>query len=250
MRVAAEPLEEALRKLRPHDHLCLIHDGPREQLEVAAAFLRIGLDRGERCVYIADQNAKARVVQALLAAGADAHDAIAKGRLVITDPRSTYLRGGRFHPDRMIAFLQEATEDALAGGFRALRATGEMTWALRGDPGNERLIEYEARLNDVFPRLDLLAICQYDRARFSPETLRDVLLTHPLVIVHGMVCRNPYFVPPEAFLAQNPVRREVDALVESLMDIERTRRLAAYWEGACRASRKGNAVEIDLAGHA
>jgi hypothetical protein len=51
----------------------------------------------------------------------------------------------------MIALLESETEQALADGYAALRVTGEMGWALRGLPGSERLIEYEAKLNRFFP---------------------------------------------------------------------------------------------------
>ncbi len=43
----------------------------------------------------------------------------------------------------MIRFLEEATDQAKAEGCKALRGTGEMTWYLGGDPGTEKLIEYE-----------------------------------------------------------------------------------------------------------
>jgi hypothetical protein len=36
-------------------------------------------------------------------------------------------------------------------GFTGLRSSGEMTWALGDDAGCDRVIEYEALLDDVFP---------------------------------------------------------------------------------------------------
>jgi hypothetical protein len=57
----------------------------------------------------------------------------------------------------------------LVEGYPALRVTGEMTWALRGMPGFERLVEYEAKPNESIPGNKCLAICQYDRRCLAPE---------------------------------------------------------------------------------
>jgi hypothetical protein len=48
------PLLTALDQLGPHDHLCSIYESAEEQFAVAIPFIRIGLDRGEKCIYIAD----------------------------------------------------------------------------------------------------------------------------------------------------------------------------------------------------
>ena len=77
-----------------------------------------------------------------------------------------------------------------------------MTWAL-GDPASlAALAEYEARLNlnKVWSRHAGM-LCQFDRQRFSPETLREMLIVDPLVIVGDRLCRNPYHVPAEQYLS-------------------------------------------------
>ena len=50
----ASPLIAALEQLGPHDHFCSICESPQEHYAVAIPFIRIGLDRGEKCIYIAD----------------------------------------------------------------------------------------------------------------------------------------------------------------------------------------------------
>jgi PAS domain S-box-containing protein len=93
-----------------------------------------------------------------------------------------------------------------------------MTWALRGLPGSERLIEYEAKLNEFFPASQCLAICQYDRRRFQPELLLDVLSTHPAAIIGGEAYNNLYYIPPAEFLGQDlpaaRLRQSMKSLVE------------------------------------
>ena len=144
--------------------------------------------------------------------------ALASGSLVIASKQETYVRGGFFDPDHTISFLKQAVEEAKAAGFSALRITGEMTWVLGGDPGAERLMEYEAKLNYFFPENDALAICQYNYKRFSSEVIMDVLHTHPMAICGGRVCRNFYYVPPDEFLKIDPVSAPVERLLNNIVE--------------------------------
>jgi PAS domain S-box-containing protein len=213
-------LVEALEQLRPHDHLCLIYETQEEQFAAAVPFLCMGLERGEKCVYIADDHTCAEVLQALRAGGIDVESAIQSGALSLATKRESYLKQGYFDPDWMIRFLKDATGSAMAAGFSALRATGEMTWQLGGDPGTERLIEYESKLNYFYAEHNCVDICQYDRRRFSPAVIRDVIRTHPLVICDGTVCRNLYYVPPNEFLKPNQTAREVERLLGTIRERE------------------------------
>jgi PAS domain-containing protein len=122
----------------------------------------------------------------------------------------------------MLALLADSVEAAGRAGFRALRVTGEMTWALGGAAGSEPLVEYESKLNHFFPTADIAAICQYSRRWFPAEMVKEVIETHPLVIHGATVCRNPYYVPPEEFLGSRDPSKEVDRLLASLVERERS----------------------------
>ena len=157
-------LIKAIRKLDVHDHLCLIYESREEQLAAVIPFMRIGLERGERCIYIADDNTVKEVLDAMRAAGIEVEDATRSGALSVITKRDFYLKEGSFDPDWMIDFLKEATAAAKADGYSALRVTGEMTWMLGGDPGSERLIEYEAKLNYFIPEYDCCLLYTSDAA--------------------------------------------------------------------------------------
>ena len=81
------------------------------------------------------------------AEGIDVDQYIESGALVVLTKKDTCLKEGCFDPDLMIAFLKESVRTAKSAGFSALRVTAEMTWALGDEPGTEKLIEYEAKLN-------------------------------------------------------------------------------------------------------
>jgi signal transduction histidine kinase len=211
------PLLTALEGLGPHDHQSLIYEGPEDRLAVAVPFVRIGLDRGEKCIYIADDGAEAGLRDAMSAQGIDVERAIATGSLVLATKDSAFLKHGSFDPEWMPAFWRETTAEALRQGFSALRATGETEFLLSGAPGLGRWMEYESRLTEVLADLNCFALCQYNRQILSPEQILDIIRTHPTVIYRGVVCRNIYYVPPDEFLSANTAR-EAERMLTTLRE--------------------------------
>jgi PAS domain S-box-containing protein len=211
----------ALEQLAPHDHLCSIYDSPQEHYAVAIPFIRIGLDRGEKCIYIADDGTVGDVRQAMQSEGIDVERAIASKALVLATKEQAYLEHGSFHPDWMFTFWKETTQLAMSEGFSALRATGETEWVLRGGRGLERWMEYESRLTHTLSESNCSALCQYNRRLFPPELILDVIRTHPMVINGSTVCRNLYYVPANEFLGTNQTGREVERLLTNIRERER-----------------------------
>jgi len=213
-------LLDVLVQIGLHDHICLIYESQGEQLAMPVPSIRMGLERGEKCIFIAPEKTLRDVNEGLHAIGIDVDEAMNSGRLAVASQEDTYLRNGHFEPDRMIRFLADSLEPAIASGFSGLRVVGEMTWALGGDLGTGQLIEYEAKLNHFVHDHPVAVTCQYDRNRFSPEVILNVIRTHPIVIYGNFVCSNPYYIPPEEFLAPNHAEMEVKRLLANLRDRE------------------------------
>src|SRR5687768_6100249 len=97
----ATPLITALEHLGPHDHFCSIYESPQEHYAVAVPFIRIGLERGEKCIYIADDGTAADVREAMHSEGIDVDRAIESKALVLSTKEQTYLEHGSFQPEWM-----------------------------------------------------------------------------------------------------------------------------------------------------
>lgn len=223
-----------------HDHLALIYDNQEEQFDIVVPFLRAGLERGEKAIFIVDDTSPRAVVAAMERYGIDVESATATGALAIITKHDAYLKNGDFDPDWMIDFLAEAVESAKREGFKAVRASGEMTWALgpSREP-NGRLIEYECKVNSFFEGYDMAGICQYNRRRFRPETLMHVIHTHPRLIFKGKVCENPYYLPAEIIKGgSNGEGDPVRQLLESMAENERLRDQLSAETEALRRSEK------------
>jgi hypothetical protein len=118
-----------------------------------------------------------------------------------------YLRDGRFDPDRMLETFEQLASGNAKGGFPLSRIVCQMDWAAEGRSYIEDLVEFESRVNDVWRRHEVAVICVYDLAKFGGNTVIDILRTHPMVIIGGILHRNPFFVPPEEFLSEFRERR-------------------------------------------
>ncbi len=209
-------LARQMAALRHGDHACLVYESEEEQVRSAAHFIAEGLRKGECCGFAGDERAAANVTAALRGAGVNTGRERGRGALLHTTSGETYLREGRFDPEGQFGHLGGLVERSLADGFRGLRHAGEMGWALGPEPGCDRLPEYEARVNELFPTLSLTGMCQYDRRRFTSEAVRDALRTHPLVVLSGGVRLNFFYEPPELFLNGHTADRRVEWMMSGL----------------------------------
>lgn len=223
-----------------HKHLALIYDNQEEQLNFIVPFLRLGLERGEKGVYIVDDSKPETVIAAMERHGINVEAATASGALSIITKYEAYLKNGDFDPDWMIDFLAKAVEDAKTEGFEGVRASGEMTWAL-GPSGDAhgRLLEYECKVDKFFAGYDMSGICQYNRRRFRAETLMYVIHTHPRIVFRGEVCENPYYIPTEIHqIHASGVADPVQRLLESMAENTRLRRQLDEERQALRRTEK------------
>jgi signal transduction histidine kinase len=235
-------LSELASRLGPHQHQCLIYNTREEQFAAALPYLRAGLERRERCLYVVDEIGAAPVLNALRKGGVDVDRYLSSRALIVAGKQQTHLGHGSFDPDRWIRFLAQTTREAGDDKFSGLRILGEMTWALGEDTAPERLIEFEAKFN-LFAQDDhVRGLCQYHRNRFSPEVIVDVIRTHPLVVYGGVVGKNPFYVPPEEFLKPNQPSREVERLLNNILKWEHAvaqmRGLAARLQTVQETERK------------
>jgi hypothetical protein len=93
------------------------------------------------------------------------------------------------------------------GGFPLSRICCRMDWAIEDRSYIDDLVEFESRVNDVWRSHDDAVICTYHLRKFGGDTVIDIMRTHPMIIIGGVLQQNPFFVPPEEFLSEVRERR-------------------------------------------
>lgn len=189
--------------LGAHRHVCAFFSGPEEEHRVLGPFIRDGIERGEKSVHIVDPAERVAYTRRIAALAAPTRER----QLDVLEWGQAYLREGRFDQHAMLALIEEVLTDAKTQGFPLARLVAHMEWALEGLPGVDDLVEYETRLNHVLPKYRDPVICAYDLRRFGSGIVMDVLRTHPVVLIGGMLRENPFFVAPDEFLAELAERK-------------------------------------------
>jgi len=179
--------------LKPGDHLCFLYEDKTEQFQVAMPFLVNGLAKGEKCLYLADENTAAEIKAGLLMHGVDVERCLRSGQLTILTAGQSPISPGRFDPRVLVAFLTSAVKKALEAGYSGLRAAGEGTWILRYLNSLDSYLECEAMLNAALRDLPVKALCQYNTRRFLGDLVMKVLRTHPRVLLGLDLYENPYY---------------------------------------------------------
>ena len=190
-----------------HRHICAFFNSIDEEHRVLRSFIRDGLDRGERGFHIVDPDLRTEHLKRLAEAGINVGRAIDTGQLEVRAWQDAYLRGDCFNQDAMLALIEEVLQSGAATGYPLTRLLAHMEWALLDKQGVDDLVEYETRLNYVLPKYDDPVICTYDLSKFGSSVAMDVMRTHPVVIIGGVLQENPFFVSPDQFLLEIRERR-------------------------------------------
>ena len=183
-------------------HMCLIFDEEEYRRKIVAEFLAAGLKRGEQVRYMTDVSTSQDVVSWFADTGVELPRLREDGPFVMFSAENAYCPHGHFDPAETIERMKSRYAQAEKLGYSGTRGCGEMSWALKGIPGSERLIEFEALINAASETHHFLGICQYDARLFDGATLLNVLKVHPYMIARGQIVRNPYYMKPEEFLKE------------------------------------------------
>lgn len=192
-----------LQDIQPGEHVCLLYSTPEDHKQQLKEYLKRGIDLNQKVVYFGDINGMDVVWSYLREQGVDVDACARRGQVAYAPAAEVYLTNNTFDPHKMRDFVGAAVDAAVKEGWPALRATGEMSWALRGFKGSDLLLEYEALLNDIIPGKKIVAMCQYNVSMWHPSMLTCVLQTHPMALLDKQtdLIDNIYYMKPEEFLA-------------------------------------------------
>jgi hypothetical protein len=212
MTTAANPvsLEGSRLELGQGDarHVCAFFNSEDDEYRALLPFIKGGFESGDKAIHVITPDRQHDHLQRLVGAGIDPTAAQQSGQLELRSNTETYLQEGRFDPDRMLTvFEQLADDDKAKGAFAINRIVCHMDWAMEGSPHADDLVEFESRVNEVWRRRNDAVICTYALAKFGGETVIDIMRTHPMIIIGGILLQNPFYVAPEVFLPELRERR-------------------------------------------
>jgi hypothetical protein len=227
-----EPLETS-----QGDHICLIYDEePGECLDLLVPFMRQGLSRGERCVYVAAEETLHVVRRRLEVLGLDLEVETERQALLLWTPEQWR------HPEdtasiRRVGHIWTYVQNALEAGFAGVRFVVDKSWYEDPDIDTARIREWEATIDAVFtPDIPARLVCQYGRHRLSPSILEAGLCTHPIVLLDNQAGPNPYYDAPlllqseSAMYLPNVASSRTDWMLDRLRLLHEFKPLYPGWQ--------------------
>ncbi len=185
-------------------HICGLYESEEERDEIILGFLSKGDLSGDLQLYCPDEQTPEMFKEKYYHACPECQGHVDDPNVFqILNSKDLYYPNGTFSPREMDTGLNNFYAESQKNGKRNIRATAEMSWALKAIPGIEHLMAYESRLNYFIPGKPWISICLYNVNRFSASIVMNVLRTHPFTISGGIIIQNPYYQHPDKWLAEN-----------------------------------------------
>ncbi|MDB5744815.1 MAG: hypothetical protein JWR68_3130 [Polaromonas sp.] len=178
-------------------HVCAFFNSKEEEYDVLTPFFQEGMAQGEKNLHIVDPAFALEHKTRLSEGGIDVEGCESCGQLEVVHWQDAYFNeSGAFDKDRMLAMVDHLTGTGRDAGYSRLRIMGNMDWAATGVPGSDKLMEYEADVNEVLSRNRQPAVCVYDISKLTGVMMMDLLRTHPLTLIGGVIQENAFYTAP------------------------------------------------------
>lgn len=207
MKRAVPAIPFAGSQLAETRHVCAFFNTDDEEYRVLLPFMKDGFACGDKAVHVVNPGQREDHIRRLAAAGMDVDSSEKIGQLEIKTNTEAYLRDGRFDQDRMLKIFEGLASGNADTRYPLSRIVCRMDWVVEQGSYVKDVIEFESRVNEVWNNHDDAVICTYHLGKFGGDSVIDIMRTHPMVIIGGILHQNPFFVPPQEFLREIRERR-------------------------------------------
>jgi hypothetical protein len=191
------------QQFEPGIHICQIFNDDDERHNALLNFIISGMKSGENTACFSEKESESTLSDYFAINGIVYKEVESSGDFILSKTAEVYFQGGKFELERMLNLLKVFYENSIAQNRSGARVIGEMTPNIEHVPGGSRLMEYESKVSLLLKEIPVNAVCQYDARKFHGSTILDILKVHPFMIVRGSVVYNPFFIPPEEYLAEH-----------------------------------------------
>lgn len=174
-----------LEDLRQGDHIVLFYSSGDELLEAAMSFIKDGLERGERVVYIPEPGSRGQVLGKLKAINIEKY--MEEGSFKFSEPELDIRE--------VLKKTRLLINESLSSGYTGLRIAIDVYAVYKG-MSPEEVLRFEARLDEFYSKSGCIALCLFDTRKFTPELLLSVFVSHPVIMIGTEIHENISYPPP------------------------------------------------------
>jgi len=168
-----------LRKVQPGWHFCQFYRDFDQLLDLVAPYIAEGLENHEACFWVMPKAVTPEAACKALAKHIEDVDGyLASGQLEMMSHPEWYLddSGELKSFEQISAALLRKQDQALARGFKFLRAAGDSGW-VSGSEQSRGFIDYEMKVNAALGATKVAAVCTY-RADVTADELVAIVTAH------------------------------------------------------------------------
>ncbi len=222
-------LYTALRGFGGYEHIALFTRNRDEMFDAVIPFIKVGLERRERCLLIIGELPAESVLFELLRRAPELEEACRAGGLV-TRQVDVFGSSGD-SPARVLEMELEQARDA---GYINIRITGD-AFRCQGVAGDDGLDGMDEFLREHHAA----GMCQYRLDVQAPEIIFNAIIRHPRLIFDGVLSENSSVLPTQGEQLTEARR------AEWFLSLLKERELA---EAALRSSEEKYRMVVDNAG--
>ncbi len=186
-----------------HFHVCAFFNSRADEYDVLLPFYAEAHGQGEKTLHLVNPNNVDDHKSRLSEYGINVPELEKSGQVEVATWSRSYLEdNGTFKRESMLSKLIDARNTAINDGFPRLRVVGDMDWVFLEDMDFRGILSYEAEVNEFLVVNKQPAVCVYDIAKLTGSMMMDLLRTHPLTLVNGVVQENPFYTPASELLAE------------------------------------------------
>jgi anti-anti-sigma regulatory factor len=163
--------------VRPGEHACCRFAAAEDRCRAAVSVVIDGLRRNRKVIYLRDGESAETLLARLADVDRTTLAAAARGQLELYSSAQASAPDGSLDVDRMLSWLCEQHELALADGYAGMTITGELGPAFSDATGARLMQEYERRL-DGLRFSGSVRLCQYHAGHFDDATLATLADSH------------------------------------------------------------------------
>ena len=207
MKKTTAPIPFAGSHLDQTRHIRAFFNSADEEYRVLLPFIKDRFQCGHKAIHVVDPGERQDHLRRLAEVGIDPAAERQNGQLELRINTDVYLPDGRFDPHRMTSVFEQLSSGNSSAGYPLSRICCRTDWAVKDQSHVDDVNESESRVNDVWCRHEHAVICIYHLGQVRADDVIDVMPTHPMVIIGGILQQNPFFIPPDEFLSEFRQRR-------------------------------------------
>ncbi|WP_250549536.1 MEDS domain-containing protein [Pseudonocardia sp. H11422] len=161
--------------MTPGDHACAVPVSDEQLWELSAEFVAAGLARNEQVYYFDDGTAD-RVLGRLADDRVPVTQPLSTGQLAII-PSEVTRQAFRTPVAATREMLAERIDASIEQGYAGFRMTGQLSYGA-AHPVGISLVEFDAGLDAVVRDRPAIALCLYDRRRYTDAQIEEMRGVH------------------------------------------------------------------------